>query len=333
MPSDQSKDYYFILRETGNTEPVLIEYGFLDNVRDANKLKEYYQNYAEAVVRALSSYIGFNYTLPSGENTYVVKRGDTLYSIANRFGLTVNELKNLNNLSGDALSVGQILKINNQSITNGNYDKYTVKIGDSLYKIAQIYNTSVDNLKRINNLDSDMLMIGQILNVPKNNLDSNNTSTYTVRSGDTIYSIARQFNITPDELKSLNNLTSNLLSIGQVLVVSSNNQNDQGENPAQYLEHIITKGDTLYSLAETYNTTVDEIKKLNNLSNNILSVGQILLIPLTNNPQLNITYTVKRGDSLYSIAKNYGVTVNAIKSINNLTSNLLSIGQQLLIPV
>lgn len=272
LPSNQNRDYYFILRETGNTEAVLIEYGFLDTKEDAERLKANYENYAEAVVRALASYIGFNYTPPTTSDTYVVKRGDTLYSIANKFGLSVSELKNLNNLTSNDLSVGQILKINN-------------------------------------------------------NYESNNT--YTVKSGDTLYKIANEFNTTVNELKNLNNLTSNMLNVGQILLLPNN----EIVNPEQYLEHVVKSGDTLYSIAKIYNTTVDGIKELNNLSSNNLRLGQILLIPLTSNPQTNITYTVKSGDSLYSIAKRYGVTVNAIKELNNLSSNLLSINQQLLIPV
>lgn len=332
LPSNQSKDYYFILRDTGNTEAILIEYGFLDTKADADRLKANYENYAEAVVRALASYIGFNYTPPTGEDTYVVKRGDTLYSIANKFGLTVNELKSINNLSNDTLSVGQILKINKLTTPDTDeYEKYTVKKGDTLYDIAKAYNTTVDNLKAINNLTGDMLMIGQILNVPKKILDS--TTTYTVQNGDTLYSIAGRFNMTVDELKSLNNLTTNTLSIGQILKIFNNTNNNEIVNPDQYLQHTVKRGDTLYSIARTYNTTVNEIKSLNNLTSNTLSINQILLVPLASIPETNITYTVKKGDSLYSIAKNYGVTVNSIKDLNNLTSNLISIGQSLLIPV
>lgn len=74
---------------------------------------------------------------------------------------------------------------------------------------------------------------------------------------------------------------------------------------------------------------MDEIKRLNNLSSNTLTIGQVLIVPTTNNYQ---TYIVKRGDTLYSIARDYGVSVNDIKSLNNLSSNVISIGQDLLIP-
>ena len=79
------------------------------------------------------------------------------------------------------------------------------------------------------------------------------------------------------------------------------------------------------------NTTVDEIKRINNLTSNILSVGQILSLPNITGDYSN--YTVKKGDSLYSIAREFNTTVSEIKNINNLTSNLLSIGQTLKIPL
>ena len=75
--------------------------------------------------------------------------------------------------------------------------------------------------------------------------------------------------------------------------------------------------------------TVDELKSINNLKSNLLSIGQVLLIPTDTN--LETTYTVQKGDSLYSIAKKYNTTVNRLKQLNNLTSNLLSIGQILIV--
>ena len=130
--------------------------------------------------------MGFNYIPPSGENTYIVKKGDTLYSISNMFGLTVNELKSLNNLTNNTISVGQVLKISKQSIpSTEEYDKYTVQKGDTLYSIANRYNISVYKLKSINNLTNNTLTIGQVLNVPKSG--TTNPTTYTVQSGDTIF--------------------------------------------------------------------------------------------------------------------------------------------------
>ena len=93
------------------------------------------------------------------------------------------------------------------------------------------------------------------------------------------------------------------------------------------------RGDTLWNIAKKFNTNVNEIKRLNNLKSNILYVGQTLRVPEYYKAEdTNISYVVKRGDSLYSIARQYGVNVNDLKRINNLTSDLLSIGQIINIP-
>ena len=147
--------------------------------------------------------------------TYTVVSGDTLYSIARRYNTTVNELKRINNLTSDILSIGQVLRIPTNSINNT--VTYTVQSGDTLYSIARRYNTTVDEIKRINNLTSDILSIGQVLRIPTNSI--NDITTYTVQSGDTLYSIAKRYNITVDELKRINNLSTNMISIGQVLKI------------------------------------------------------------------------------------------------------------------
>ena len=143
-------------------------------------------------------------------------------------------------------------------------NEYIVKKGDSLWSISRKYNTSVDELKRLNNLTSNTLRIGQILKLPSSDLNTS-SNTYTVAKGDSLWSVSRKFGTTVDELKKLNNLTSNVLSIGQILII-----------PGSY--YIVEKGDSLWSISRKYNTTVDNIKKLNNLSTNILSIGQKLII-------------------------------------------------------
>lgn len=312
LPSDTSKDYYFIHRNTGRTQPVIIEYGFLDSTGDdVNQLKNNYEEYAQAVVDAVGEYIGLNVN----DNYYTVVSGDSLWSISKKLGTTVNELKEANNLTSNALSVGQILVIPSKQ-SSSDSSTYTVVSGDSLYKIANKFNTSVDELKSLNNLTSNNLSIGQILKIPTISNTIPDTSTYTVVSGDSLYKIANKFNTSVDELKTLNNLTSNNLSIGQILNIPSTESNN-------YTTYIVVKGDNLYSIARKYNTTQDEIMKLNNLSSNLLSIGQVIRIP-TNNQN---TYTVIKGDSLYSIANKFNTTVDKIKTQNNLTSNTLQIGQ------
>lgn len=280
LPSDYNKDYYYMMRNTPNTEALIVEYGFLDNASDANKLKNNYKKYAEAVVKAVTEYAGYKYIPLAGSDYYVVKKGDTLWSIARKYGLTVERLKSLNNLTSNNLTIGDSLIVKDSSGNSNN-------------------GSSVDNNKY-----------------------------YIVKKGDSLYSIARSNNMTVAELKSLNNLTSNILSIGQRLIISS------GSNVPNNV-YVVKKGDTLWSIANNFNVSVNDLKSANNKSNNSLSIGEQLIIPgkSTGENVSTTIYTVKSGDNLYSIARRYNVTVNEIKSLNNLSSNLLSIGQKLSIPI
>lgn len=276
LPSDTSKDYYFIHRNTGNLEPLIVEYGFIDNTKDVEFLKENYEELAEAVISAVANYIGVPYTPPEGliTNTYVVQKGDTLYSIANKLGTTVSELKKENNLTSNTLQIGEVLRIPTKEIYEEEENIYIVKKGDSLYSIANKYNTTVDELKRINNLTSNILSIGQVLKLPSDKASNvekeENTISYTVQKGDSLYSIARKYNTTIDRIKDLNNLTTNLLSIGQVLLIPTDTNLET--------TYTVQKGDSLYSIAKKYNTTVNRLKQLNNLTSNLLSIGQILIV-------------------------------------------------------
>ncbi|MCI8327832.1 MAG: LysM peptidoglycan-binding domain-containing protein [Lachnospiraceae bacterium] len=97
------------------------------------------------------------------------------------------------------------------------------------------------------------------------------------------------------------------------------------------IEYIVRAGDSLWLIAQRYNTTVDAIKNLNGLTNDMLNIGQVLKIP-TSQVTPYIEYTVRSGDTLWQLARTYGTTVDAIKSLNGLTSDMLNIGQVLLIP-
>lgn len=330
LPSNTSKDYYFMHRNTGVTEPVIVEYGFIDDTpANVQFLKDNYKQLAEAVVQAVANYKGYKYVPPGGTsaNTYIVKSGDTLYKIAQKYNTTVDTLKQINNLTSNLLSVGQILKLPIEQVTSPTTasENYVVKSGDNLYKIANLFNTTVDELKKLNNLTSDILSVGQILKVPESGAQEiTSTINYTVKSGDNLYAIARRYNTTVSEIKKVNNLTSNNLSIGQVLKIPTVTPSQ--ENAETY---IVQSGDSLYSIARKFNTTVSEIKKLNNLSSNLLSLGQVLVLPKETTGQT--IYTVQSGDSLYSIARKFNTTVDNIKALNNLSSNMLSIGQILIV--
>ena len=272
LPSNPTKDYNFLFRDTGITEPVIVEYGFIDDAADINRVVNNYEKYAEAVVKAVTDYKGLPYSKPgssAGTALYTVQSGDSLYGIARRYNTTVNEIKRLNGLTSDLLTVGrQLLLPSSESIDEPKQDgTYTVKLGDTLYGVARTYGVTVDELKRANNLTNDILTVGQVLNIP--NQTGTTGNSYTVQSGDSLYSIARRFNTTVDELKTINNLTSDILSIGQKLLIPSSTERT----------YIVKSGDSLWKISREFGVSVNEIRKLNNLTSDILTIGQQLIIP------------------------------------------------------
>lgn len=234
--------------------------------------------------------VGRSLLIPTGESSflYVVKKGDTLYSIASKYNVSVLEIVNINNLNSNNLSIGQQLRIPINSSEGFNYLTYTVKAGDTLYSVAKKYDTTVDEIKKLNNLNSNLLNIGQVLKIAVAvNLPSSDYDTYIVKSGDTLYSIAKKFGMTVAEIKKINNLVNDNLSIGQVLRVNFNVDLDvlegescygEGYKEPTYLTYTVKAGDSLYVIGRRYGVGVDELIKLNNLSSNNLSVGQVLKI-------------------------------------------------------
>lgn len=279
LPENPSKDYYYIIRETTPSEAVLIEYGFIDNPNDLRKLQNNLTDYAEGVVKALADYMNVPYIRPGdtpsdGDGYYTVVNGDTLWSIANRYGLTVDELKQLNNLTSNTISVGQRLRLRSSSMPTPE-DVYTVVKGDTLWSIANKFGLTVDELKGLNNLQSDILSVGQTLivasdtNVP---IPPSQEDVYIVQSGDSLWGIARKFNVSVDELIQYNNLSTLTLQVGQQLRIPNGESNNM-------IYHTVQSGDTLWSIAKQYNISVDELMNANQLTSTLLKLNQVLIIP------------------------------------------------------
>ena len=187
LPENPNKDYYYILRETGNLEPILIEYGFIDNINDASKLKNNLEDYAEAVVKAVAEYAGYDYVKPGeiidiNKEIYIVKRGDTLYSIARDNNISVAELKKINNITNNTIYIGQELYLKNKILEeepNENDDIYVVKKGDTLYSISKKLNISINTLKALNKLNTNEIYVGQQL-ILCNDKNTEEYDVYTV---------------------------------------------------------------------------------------------------------------------------------------------------------
>ena len=220
---------------------------------------------------------------------YIVKKGDTLYGISNQFGVSVTELAELNGIKGSNLQIGRELLIPNKSGTNpNNMFMYTVKSGDTLYGIARKYNTTVDEIMKLNYFTSTILQPGQVIRIPEmyfkeEEIYMPNYVNYTVKKGDTLYSIARNNNVSVDTLIKDNGLTSNTLSIGQTIRIRTPQMEvvEECYGPSYTpttATYIVKKGDNLYSIARSFNTTVQSIKNKNNLTSNTLSIGQKLII-------------------------------------------------------
>lgn len=171
--------------------------------------------------------------------------------------------------------------------------------------------------------------VSEMLNLPSS--PSTGKTTYTVKSGDTLYSIALRYNTTVAKIASENNISNvNTIRVGQILIIPGTSTSTP--KPPATTTYTVKRGDTLYSIARRYNTTVAKIASANNIKNvNTIRVGQVLKIPGTaSTPPAATTYTVKRGDTLYSIAQRYNTTVSKLQSLNNISNpNLIRVGQVL----
>ena len=299
----------------------------------------------------------------STADTYTVQSGDTLWGIANTHDTTVNNLKQINDLTSDTIYVGQVLKLKQQSMTqqgssqpsqSNSSDFYTVKAGDSLWKIAMGNDLTVDHLKQMNNLTTNTIYVGQQLRIKEGqtnsqpsqsnsqtNQSSQNTGTYTVKAGDTLWGIANDHDTTVNALKQNNHLNSDTIYVGQVLSLgqaTSTSSHSQSSASAQSSSptngtYMVKAGDTLWSIANANDMTVAQLKQKNDLSNDTIYVGQTLNVSSAKSASTtstaSATYTVKSGDSLWKIASANVTTVNQLKALNNLSSDLIYAGQQL----
>ncbi len=248
-----------------------------------------------------------------------VKRGETLSSIAEKYGMTIAELKEKNRIKGSKLSLRQELKVKDEE------NLMVIEPGRAI----------ADNTKP------------ELQTAKKQQPAENTASLHTVKSGETLFSIAKANNTTVAELQKLNDLSTGIIRLGQELKVSqadvaasniATNKVEVAENPITYK---VKKGETLSSISKKYNVTEDELKASNNLKSNALRLGQNLQIaqaaaPTSNNATNKvevaatpISYIVKKGETLSSISKKYNITENELKIMNNLKSSTIRFGQEL----
>ncbi|WP_234978633.1 muramidase family protein [Anaerosalibacter sp. Marseille-P3206] len=223
---------------------------------------------------------------------------------------------------------------------------YTIKSGDTLYLLAQRYNTTVEAIMAINpGIDPYNLQIGQVICIPSVSPQPlppcPNGFYYTIKSGDTFYKLSIQFNVPLEAILRANpGVDPYNLQIGQVVCIPR----AQPVPPTPPVPpcpggfyYTVRAGDTLYSIGLMYNVTVQQLIAANpGIDPNNLQIGQIICIPMQKPvPPCpgGFYYTIKAGDTLYSIARMFNITVQEIIAANpGIDPNNLQIGQIICIP-
>lgn len=196
--------------------------------------------------------------------------------------------------------------------------RYQVLPGDTLWYLGQRFQTTAEELKILNQLKTDVIYPGQALFIPV--IKTENGFQYKVLKGDSLFLIATRTNRAIQAIKSLNRLSDDLIYPGQILSIPLAREG--------FVPYEVQWGDSLYSISRRFNTSVEEIKLANLLSDNTILAKTILEIPA---PLL--VHRVEPGETLSEIAKNYSTTVHAIYETNRLHSDTLMPGQPLYIPV
>ncbi|MBU8676332.1 peptidoglycan endopeptidase LytE [Bacillus subtilis] len=176
-----------------------------------------------------------------------VKKGDTLWDLSRKYDTTISKIKSENHLRSDIIYVGQTLSINGKSTSSksssssSSSSTYKVKSGDSLWKISKKYGMTINELKKLNGLKSDLLRVGQVLKLKgstssssssSSKVSSSSTSTYKVKSGDSLSKIASKYGTTVSKLKSLNGLKSDVIYVNQVLKVKGTSTSSSKPAPS-----------------------------------------------------------------------------------------------------
>lgn len=216
---------------------------------------------------------------------HAVSSGETLSSIARRYGVSVSALRTTNRISGNVIRPGQRLRI--PGTAGGDLPAaviYTVRQGDALSTIAQRFGTTVTKLKRANRLTNNTLRVGQRLEIPdaeparaKREIEAPKSEIYVVRQGDTLSEIADRYGVGLSKLRAANGLRGNAIRIGQRLVIPATAKRLQEAASAK--THVVRSGDTLSAIARRYGTSVSAIQRANGMTGSSLRVGERLKLP------------------------------------------------------
>lgn len=241
-----------------------------------------------------------------------------------------------------ATMVAAVEKMPRQQPTE--FVRHTVRSGESLSRIAARYGTSVTTLKRANRLANvDHIRVGMTLLVPRggasaeavaqsapasSSRSTTTTSTHTVRSGDTLSTIAARYGTSTSSLRSLNGISGSRIYVGQKLKVRGT---PRSSTVVATSTHTVQRGETLSGIASKYGTSTASLQQLNGIRNaSAIYVGQKLKVNGSASSGSSwTTYTVKSGDNLGKIATANRVSVSDLKSWNKLSGSTIHPGQKL----
>jgi len=329
------------------------------------------------------------------ETDYAVKPGESLWTIAQNYQVSLRELSQLNDLeNAERLSVGQIIKIplperskddtnrREDSEEENKYDwvEHIVESGENISIIAQKYYVPIEKICQLNQIsEQDYVYPGQRIKIkasqqaadgikPAQDVTSkdekseeNNISSeediqpvyYTVKPGDTLWTIAQNYNVSMEGILAVNYLSNkDVLSVGQKLEIPAMGGSNKENGKIKTVEYTVTKGDSLWNIAQKFDIKMHEIISINQLDNiTQLSVGQKLDIPTSEGavasgqetkPTVSgtqeekpkdIIHTVQKGETLWGISRKYQVNIQSITSSNRISeSSRLIVGQKLTIP-
>ena len=336
---------------------------------------------------------------------YTVQSGDSVWKISNDHGITMAQLIEWNNIKNNFVYPGQQLIVSNGGSSNtgantgsstGNTSgsnssnssssntasgtKYTVKAGDSVWSVSNKYGITMAQLIQWNNIQNNFIYPGQQLTVSNSgstnsassttgssantNSSSANTGssssqgTYTVKAGESVWSVANKNGITMNQLIEWNNIKNNFIYPGQQLIVKGGNSTNTNTGSTTSAAkpntpntsattstsssgntmYTVKAGESVWSVANKHHITMDQLIEWNNIKNNFIYPGQQVIVKkgssqTTNqqSPAGSKTYTVKSGESVWGVADSHGITMAQLIEWNNIKNNFIYPGQTLIV--
>jgi membrane-bound lytic murein transglycosylase D len=329
-----------------------------------------------------------------------IRRGESLSTIAYKYGVRVSDLKKWNNVRGNTIIAGKSLQIytgkmdasylaennstnkskNTNSTGQGKLVRHKIKKGDTISQIAEMYGVSTSQVRKWNNLRNNRIIAGKTLRIydpseRPTRLANNDSGSkkgepiaYTIKSGDTIGAIAEKYGVSSNNIREWNDLNGNKIIAGKTLMIYTGSKQQLAANsvketpketaggvagpnpstktsdaPGEPVYYIVKSGDTLGHIAEDHNTSSGKIRKWNGINGSSIKPGQKLTIypgpqqkkqPNRRNIETDDSFagkvhTVKEGESIWTIAKKYNVSVSDVIAWNELDDDRIRIGWDL----